>query len=303
MDLTIYSSFKTVAESYIIDLEGRTHNELFSTNFTSLLKRHVYPFIGQTPISEVTKAQLIAAINNLKRNGGSISGVYNLVDNLKRLFRYAQVNYLLIENPCQGIKVPYPWRFQCRHFSDQEVAQLLFGFSKCELPELFKFSFVSGLPINISGALTHSSLDFETGICHITQIVEFKRCRHTLSDTAPASSPRSFSLPKDCINLLSSLPRKNSDLLFPSVRGKLITQTDIQSCLMRIQYYSGISDFTTHQIVENYIFECLNAGVDIVSLEEYYGYSRGYILKTYGWVNPELTQGNILPGNQSWRLQ
>ena len=302
MALTMYSSFRLVAESYIKDREERTNNKLFSKNLTSRLRRYAYPFIEEEPIYKVTREQLLTIRDYIRASGGSANKLYLFFDDLKRIFRYAQRNLILISNPCQDIKIPYQWDKRCRHFSAAEVAALHLGFSKCELQELFVFSFISGLPIRESAALKTGSVDLTTGICQITEEVHYNRCRHYCSELVPAKNQRVITLADECVNYLKTVEQNEVGIFFPGTNHELITQSDISACLMTIQHYSGISDFTVHQMVENYIYECLNIGVDTVSLEEYYGYGCGYINNAFACVDPNRAEP-ILPGSSSWRIQ
>jgi len=89
---------------------------------------------------------------------------------------------------------------------------------------------------------------------------------------------RIISLPEEGIRILKSIhttPEK--DFFFHAEKEKASTAT-MNMNLQSIRSLSGIPDFKYRDLTENFIIRCLSAGVDIASLENYFGYCAGSII-------------------------
>jgi integrase len=75
--------------------EGRYVEEQFD--------RHVFPLLGEKPIAEITKADIIAVLDAQKMNG-KLSTANKLLSDLKQLFSFAYDREIIQANPIGSIK-------------------------------------------------------------------------------------------------------------------------------------------------------------------------------------------------------
>lgn len=121
-------------------------------------------------------------------------------------------------------------------------------------------------------------MNVETGKCEITDQLFFSKAKNRRPEIIPSKRQRIITLPTPCLRLLQNIGYSyESQLIFPSCQGQPISYYEIYKNLQVIQQHSGVKRFTHKTMIQNFIVQCLKAGVDIVSLENYCGYRRGYI--------------------------
>lgn len=87
--------------------------------------RQASEFLGAKPVKDVTPLDIEAMYCELRERGLSGSTLRKLHVFLKRVFKYAVDNDLMMRNPCDRVKPPKPNDVDRRSLSAQEAARLL----------------------------------------------------------------------------------------------------------------------------------------------------------------------------------
>ena len=95
-----YNTFKIVALKYF-DKRNEL-NETYKTKLENSFKRNVYPYIGNTPIDEVTPHNIMDIVQRVERRGATESA-HRLFTQLNKVFKYGVSNLLSSNNPCSNL--------------------------------------------------------------------------------------------------------------------------------------------------------------------------------------------------------
>lgn len=282
MILTTYSSFNAVANEYISSRQDWAESTI--KHARQILCSTVLPKIGLLAISDIAYSDINDVLDNIEY----CDKKYYTFCLMNQIYRFALELRIIVNNPCEGIHVPFRQRNPFRELSDDQINALFNAFTSIPFPEIYYFAMVSGLPFNECAALDRSNIDIETGVCNIYWQWRQKNGSKYRSERVISPRKRRIVLPLPCVRYLQNyIYRSNNDLLFPSKKNSLLTKNDIQECLLIIHHRTNMTGFTNDRMRENFIFRCLQSEIDMATLEEYYGYRPGFFLTSEKMVSAQ----------------
>lgn len=285
--LTTHSSLSMVADAYYeycLSKSDKPNN----ANLEMYIRNHIRPYWGSTSISKIQKPDILAFRESLRASEISVWTIYAIMNILNHIFIFAMQNHLLLSNPCSGIKTPHgPISMPKHRFSDDEVARLKSAFLKCSIPKLFYTALYSGLPMGELAALLKSNINYDTGEVCISHYMTVSRNRSYIVE---CKRPRTITLPESSFQQILSASEDSDDYVFinkKNISNAFVTANNINYALGIIRNESSIPDIKRQYFQDNFILRCLDAGVDFISLEKYYGFtagssiSRAYYFRTH----------------------
>ena len=290
MILTTHSSLSVVADAYYeycLSKGDKPSNIHLEMN----IRNHIKPYWKSTSISSIQKPDVLTFREALKASGLSVRTIYGIMNILNHIFIFAMQNHLILINPCSEVKTPYGSISMPEHkFSDEEVTRLKLAFPKCSIPKIFFTALYSGLPLGELAALRKSDISYDTCEISISRYMTIRKSRNCIVD---CKRPRTIPLPLSSFQQIAAASEDSDDsddYVFINKNNTsyaFVTADNINSALGIIRIESGIPDVKRQSFQDNFIIRCLDAGVDFVSLENYYGYpvgsciSRAYYFRTH----------------------
>ena len=90
----------------VVALESLDKKNRLSENYKKKLEqsfeKNAYPFIGNNPISEITKKEILEIVERVE-NRGAIEMAHRLLTQINRVFNFAYAKEYIHENPCSRI--------------------------------------------------------------------------------------------------------------------------------------------------------------------------------------------------------
>ena len=294
-------TFKQYAEDVYMakKLPSLTQNgkESYETN----LKLHIYPYIGDILISEITPATLEELLFNFQKTHAHSSTVkiYNL---LCGTFRAAERDGSIVANPMRKIDRPVPKSDEVpkeevqKAFSAQEMVYIL----SCIAKEPLKWrAFIrvmadTGCRRGECCGIHWVDIDFETGELTFRHNLQYSP-KIGIYDKRPKNNKaRKVDLDSECLDLLKQL-KAEQDKSFPS--EYVFTQENSsepmhpQSPTKRFKTYGekyNIPDFHPHKLRHTFASVAITSGADVASVAGKLGHSDSAVtLRMYTHANQE----------------
>ena len=117
-DLTV----RELAIEYITRKEPLLKNSTVA-NYSMKLDKHIIPFFGDKPISDIHTVDIYAFMENLRAMGLSERYIYDILVLLKSIYRYADMTYN-VKSIMNGIVMPKRTKSEVLVLSDKQQEQL-----------------------------------------------------------------------------------------------------------------------------------------------------------------------------------
>ena len=258
------------------------------------IDKHIYPYLKDLPIREITSSQIQNAVDRLQSRlaASTLGGVWRL---LRSVFTAAHNEGLLLRNPCQKIKIPKAGRRAPRVLTVPEQARLEQAAAEADEIE-YLLCLYTGLRVGELCALRWEDIDFEGRILHVARTVQriqdTRRLHKTrLSVGTPKSdcSVREIPLPLFLSSLLEEKQKKDGALtgyLFPAKKGCRDPRT-MQQRIKKLSKQLGMRGVHMHTLRHTFATRCLEHGIGYEVLSELLGHSSPQItLKFYVHCTP-----------------
>lgn len=95
--------FKSIAESWL-ELKASKWSEGHTKEVKRTLELNIFPFIGQTPIKDISTTKIISILKHVEKRG-SLEMLKKLRQRCNGIFLYAKVMGLIDNNPVEGIEM------------------------------------------------------------------------------------------------------------------------------------------------------------------------------------------------------
>ena len=288
MLLTSHSSFSMVADACYKYYSQRSRDSPSTPYLERTIRVHMKPYWGSTSIGTITKQDVLKYRESLREYGLAVQTIYTIMQYLNHIFVFAMQNHLILSNPCSEIKTPYgKLAMPERRFTDNEVVRLKAAFPKCTIPKLLDVALSSGIPMGELAVLQKQDIHYDTGEISIARQMVLRMGRSQIID---CKRPRTIAPPASAFQQITEAAQDSGNYVFAYKNGTsydFIAYTTISTALDKIRLESGIPDIKRQSFQDNFIVRCLDAGVDFVSLENYYGFpvgsciSRAYYFRTH----------------------
>lgn len=137
------------------------------STYDSLLRNHVIPFLGHKRLSDIRPQHIEQFIGRLRKQGLSPSTIRHAFIALNKVLATAVRDGLLRANPADHVPRPRVPHKEARHFSQNDVAQLLAASDGHRLQPLLKLALATGLRRGELCGLRWESIDLD----HATLVV------------------------------------------------------------------------------------------------------------------------------------
>lgn len=94
------NTFKKVADDYLI--QRNELNEAYRTRLENAFNNDVYPFVRNTPITDISAKDIIEIVKRVEKRG-AIESAHRLFTQIGRVFKYAVSNQMAERNPCNDM--------------------------------------------------------------------------------------------------------------------------------------------------------------------------------------------------------
>lgn len=249
--------------------------------YHTTLQRHLFPTIGQTPLTELTHQKIEALSQELLRTLAPRT-VSDILTVLRSVLRFAKVGGA--EVPCDGssIRIRRP-PVEIRVFSHSEQAILLRYIFDNLTPRNagILLSMTTGLRVGEICALKWEDISLDEGMLYVRhtlhrlQNLSAEGPRTKIVETTPktASSARAIPLPEDLVRVLSSLPGTREGYFLTGDPNRCIEPRSLQYHFDRMIRLCGIEHANYHALRHTFATRCVELGFDVKSLSELLGHS------------------------------
>ena len=294
MFMTIYTPFSVIAQAFLDECKEVGLSETYQNKIQTSLNYHINPYIGTLQISTITEAHIRKIEGHMKTVSKSDAYRANILSIVKAILNYANSHHLINQNPCDNIKATYARHLPSRIFSDEECISLLSAFDYLYLKNFYRFGYFSGLPFREIAALRLSDYDESSGKIRIENTLSFDhRQPRVIKHT---KMPRTITLPQEAIDCISDelllrasriILQEAEDNIFTTPKGKLISYENIKYCSHLVQCKSCVTDFKVLYLRDNFLFRCIQEGMDDRSIENYFGIKdKSFLLRIHGQWEP-----------------
>lgn len=200
-----------------LDIEPKTR-----AGYETIIKQHLLPEFGNTPVSRVTTEAVQAYVNRISKTAGS-GTVRNIYAALRNALNTGVRLKLLVVNPCSGVKLPRARHAEPIFLTAEEVRALADAITP-HYRILVYMAAYTGLRAGELHGLRRCDVDVLRGVIHVRQALKDVGGHLHFGPTKTHDS-RTVSLPaflRAMLNdHLAALPPGTSDaLVFPSQTGK-----------------------------------------------------------------------------------
>ncbi|HAR38613.1 MAG TPA: hypothetical protein DCS09_08620 [Porphyromonadaceae bacterium] len=302
---------KTVAEYAELYLEKCTVKPSTKSDYISLLKCHVRPNFGDTPVDKITRLAIEHFLKDkLTKDKLTRSTVSHLKAFLTNIFAEAYKDNAIGLNPASGRMKDIVGREQNHHTSDREIhylqkdelSILLDAFMKYQ-PKHYALALLlarTGMRIGEAIALQWNDIDFDRRIIHVK-----RNKSRTVVDTPKSGKGRAVDM---SAQLAEVLKKRRMDMLADSVKtgkrnkwvfpGK-ISETVCATAWKRrifdvIVKKAGLPEIRVHDLRHTYASILISAGQPLVYISRQLGHSSISITdKIYAHLIPNADRGAV----------
>lgn len=230
-----------------------------------LLKNNIQPYLKHHSIQEVTRTQVIEALDSVVARGASIQANRTHAA-IRKLFNWALDRGIIDQNPIAGLKPLGKEVARDRVMTDEEITDLWNVWDKIGWPfgPLIKLLLITGQRRSEVASMKWSQINFETKVWTIPR------------EVAKSDRTHDVPLPSLAINIIRSIPRlEKSDYIFTTNGRNPVS--GFGRVKKRIDEQSGISDWRLHDLRRTAASGMARLGVTPHVVEKILNHSSGTI--------------------------
>lgn len=271
--------------------------------YEELIRQHIIPGLGDTPLNELTQPVLQQFYVKLKESGRkkdverygpglSDRTVRNCHALCRTALEKAMEEKLISRNPATGCKLPPSRPKEMQVLTAEEMQRLLIQAREEGCFELFLLELSTGLRRGEICALQWNDLNFTTGELRIERQVRRVKGELMISQPKTKASSRSVILPSPILDILTEY-RKNvsSRWMFPSpVNEDAPRDPDaVRKRLSLILEHAECKHVRFHDLRHTFATNALEHGMDIKTLSTIIGHvSSSTTLNIYAHVTDDM---------------
>ena len=254
------------------DISTRLKESTLMT-FETRVENHILPSIGHKIIHKITTRELQELVNSWA-NKGSLP---MLINNLKRLFKYAQKINALDSNPINGVIFPSKRKKKKdkKFWSKQELLIFLETTKNHANPvvyPLFRTLAFCGIRKGEALALSWEDVDIKNKQIKIHRNISRTKNRQIITTTKTNTS-RLISIDDETLNVLLDIKGDN-DLVFHQANGKTINTQTPYVWMNRICDTLDIERISVHGLRHTHASLLFEAGASIKEVQHRLGHAN-----------------------------
>ena len=274
-------------ETVFLPTKAITCSENTRRNFSDVLKRDVYPAIGQLKISEVTSAHINAILLSLQKSGKKHNTVKAVYACIQSLFKMAYMTDVVDRNPMDKVNVPRPRKDEIKNagvdaYTAEELRYILHCLDQEPLKwrALIRLMIDTGIRRGECCGLQWKYVDFENNTVTIAGNLCYTKKAGIYLDTPKSKAIRTIDVDPDIMRLLKELRAEQSKTcMSPYVFSQENTPAPIHpfsptGYMAKMAKRYGIEKLHPHKLRHSFASVAITNGADIASVSEKLGHAN-----------------------------
>ena len=229
------ATLKEIVEQYF-KLEAKPSRHWIDTR--AIFERYVFPVLGTKPISTVSKQQIRALLDDVRKNGASVERKIFVA--LRPFFQWAVERGTPEYNPLLGIKPPPPLPARTRYLSPGEIKALWLATGEENWPfkQIYRLFLLTGQRREEVAGMRWEELDLENAIWNLPAMGDVKVTKKRKDQEYQTGRTKNreahiVNLSRQALAVITTIPRADSGFCFsttghssPSGFGKVKARID-----------------------------------------------------------------------------
>lgn len=218
-------------------------------NYAYAIKRFQHFFEDQE-LSELSKSNVAETFRKMSAQGLSRSSIYNVRQVFRAIYRSAQSQHLIDNNPFSNLPLPADAQTKLVDaYSLEEMHKLIMAAAQDTMGDSFVFMMMTGLRLHEVINLKWEDYNSERHIIYIRQ-----------SKTARGVAQIAISQLAEII--LQRQPVYEHGYVFSNLHKQPLSKTSMRKLLYRLRELSGVTDATNHRCRHTFCTLMIEAGAD-----------------------------------------
>ena len=281
------------------------------TRYQGTVDRHIKPYLGDKPISQVKGKDIQRLYETLAKRGnrntgeglssGTVRGIHSM---LHEALGAAQQASIIPRNPTEEIEAPKFSYKPKKVLTDKQLDKFMEAVRQDAVwYDFFYTELTTGLRRGELLGLKWSDIDLEKGDLRVQRQIGRIDGKIIEMPLKTKNAYRTLPLSADAISVLKIQKCKvgNSEWVFPSPTGGPMSPDSVLHMLHRVLKRAGLPKVRFHDLRHTFATLALQNGVDIKTVSGMLGhFSAGFTLDTYAHVTTSAkreaakTMGNLL---------
>ena len=284
LDITVTSSLREVADKYL-KVKSRILTPKTVHGYETQYRVHIDSALGSKKITAITPSQVFSFVDEMVSNNKSADSVNRTLKVLKAIFRHAQNNLLIINNPAENVDGVGKEEVEKRALDTAEIKAFVTEVKKDKWFPLWFLLLNIGCRIGEALAIEWSDIDWEKDILTISKTFEPK---FGLKHSTKNKKIRKIMLNASTMKVLQEHHSKQleqqlslgkywnpQDLVFANSVGEYLNYNNIRSRhFNEILKRAGISDFTIHGLRHTFASQCIMNKVPFPEISHFLGHKN-----------------------------
>ena len=282
-------SFKQLSDIWL-DKFSTNVSEQGKTQYSGLLRLHINPAFGEMRLKDIKKADLQSLLNEMSKNGASMSQLRKIKMVSASVMEMAAENRLISYNPFKGIKMPTVPQKRREAITDEQKRLIFENWQGHRMGVPALIMLLCGLRRGELIALQWSDIDLDAGKLTVNKTAVCNtRSNIIIKQPKTSAGVRVVEIP---IILLSALKQVKVRSLYvcPASDGGIMTYIAFtrawESYLNYLNICAGgkrgtkttpkviaMQPFTPHQLRHTYATMLYSAGVDLLTAQKLLGHT------------------------------
>ena len=255
----------------------------------SIIRNHLYPFFGDTSITQIDRKQIDMFIAAKKRAGASPKTINNLLGTLSRMFNLAIEWGYLDRSPMIGVKKLKEAEPGFDFYTAEETLKFL---AECRRSEpywypYFVAAFNTGMRLGELSGLKRCDVDFDQNVIHVR-----RNLWHGQEGTPKGGKNRQIPMNTQLRDTLEAHCEglKPDDRVFEAKRGTELTRNSQRNPFFRIIEKANLKRIRFHDIRHTFASQLVINKVPLRAVQQLLGHADIRMTERYSHLTHEATQ-------------
>lgn len=245
-------------------------------DYKTIAKNHLIPSLGNFFLSELSRKDIQAFVDQQKRKGLNPSTIKLQTTILSTCLKLAVKDEILDKNPCQYLSFPKKEKTQRTWFSVDDLKKFLaIDTSKDTKGNALKFSALTGLRRGEVLALKWSDVDFTKNTVVVSKSLTWTEQGWKISNTKTSESVRIIPLSDEVLKILVDQKEltKNNSMIFSRADGKIIGADNLRHHLNVLLEQANLPQVRVHDLRHSFASILHGANVDYKTIQSLLGHA------------------------------